>query len=88
MLYFLEEFMDLSYVNMYKFRFIFRNGPTTVRKSGNRVLVPVWHPIIRLGGGRGVRTCFGPTISLIRLTWTLLQIQPIDGLTEEDSSIK
>ena len=33
-IYVLEEFMDVSYANMYKFGFILRNGPTNVRKSG------------------------------------------------------
>ena len=41
---FLEEFMDLSYVNMYKFGFIFRNGLTNVRKSGKGVLIQCGNP--------------------------------------------
>ena len=48
---FLEEFMDLSYANMYKFGFIFRNGSTNVKKSGKGVTVPCDTPIIHLGGG-------------------------------------
>ena len=46
--------MDLSYVNMYKSGFIFRNRPTNVRKSGKGVIVPCGAPIIRLGKGWGV----------------------------------
>ena len=46
--------MDLSYVNMYKFGFIFRNGPNNVRKPGKGVPVSCGAPIVRLGGGRGV----------------------------------
>ena len=46
--------MDLRYVNMDKFGFIFRNGPTNVRKAGKGVQVPCGAPIIRLGGGWGV----------------------------------
>ena len=52
---FLEEFMDLSYVNMYKFGFIFRNGLTIVRKSGKGVLVPCGIPIIRLSEGQALQ---------------------------------
>ena len=32
-IFFLEEFRDLSYVNMYKFGFMFLNGPTNVRNQ-------------------------------------------------------
>ena len=46
--------MDLSYVNIYKFEFIFQNGPTNVRKSYQGVSVLCGVPIIFLGGGWGV----------------------------------
>ena len=46
----MEEFMNLSYVNMYKFGFKFRNGPTNIRKSGKGVSVPCGAPIVRLSG--------------------------------------
>ena len=42
----------IGYIMIYGF--VYRNGPTNVRKSGNGVLVSCRAPYIRPGGGRGL----------------------------------
>ena len=72
--------MDLSYVNMYKFGFIFRNGSTNVRKSGKGVPVPCGAPIVHLSEGWGVTVLvvseprLGVSRKLIRLKMYLQSI--------------